>query len=439
MGPIDSIVSVTIIANNATPTLPNFGTPNCLAYHTHNTDYIRTYNSLAGLVSDSFATTEPAYLMATAILSQSPTVPSFKVTRGSVAVSQLMTFKVTDTNVGDQIGLQVIGVNGVVTNLYVTATGAVNTDAASIAALTAPNGCTLTVSTDTVTVHTTVAGKHAYALNVKGGTFTDTTPSASVATDLNNALTVDTSWYGVAIEFEDATNIAAAAAWAESNKRLFAYSTADTNNLSAASGIGNTLKSSGYTYSYGQYGGNQSQYGALALMAQRFTATPGTDTWAFKQLAGVTVDSLTATQIVNLQGNNLNYYMAVQGINITQVGVCASGLYADLRRGIDALGAQIQIQVYALLVSLPKVPYDPFGIAMVGGEMGSALKQFTASPSQPAALLRNDPGFQPQVLLPSIANIPKTDISTRVLKQMNFTAYAQQAIQTVQIQGTVNL
>jgi hypothetical protein len=439
VGPIDSIVTVTIIANNATPTLPNFGTPAALCYHTHNTDFIRTYNSLAGLVADSFVTTEPAYYMATAILSQSPTVPSFKIVRGSTAAAQTATFLVTDLNVGDSIGFQVIGVNGSVTNLYVTATGNATTDGASIAALTPPNGCTLTAATGTVTLHVTVAGKHAYVQGIKGGTFTDTTASASPATDLNNALTVDTSWYGITGEWQDATNIAAIASWAEANKHFHAYSTADTNNLSASSGIGNTLKTSGYTYSFGQFGGTQVQYGALALEAQRFTANPGTDTWAFKQLAGVTADTLTPTQITNLQGNNLNYYINIQGINVTQVGVCASGLYADLRRGIDALAAQIQIQEYVLLVTQPKVPYDPFGIAMMGGELKSALKQFTATPSQPAALLRSDPGFQPQVLLPDISTIAKTDISARVLKNLNFTAYAQQAIQTVQIQGTVNL
>jgi Protein of unknown function (DUF3383) len=441
VGPIDQIVTVTILTTGSTPTLPNFGTPAILCYHTHNTDFIRTYTSLTGLTSDGFLTTEPAYYMAQQILAQSPTVPSFKVIRGSVSVVQTETFQVTDTTTGDSVGLQVVGVNGTTTNLYVTVTvGQTATQiATAIAALAAPNGVTLSSATDTVTLTSSVTGKHFYAQAAKGGNFLETTPSASPATDLTNALTVDTAWYGITGEWQSSANITAIAAWAESNKRFHTYSTADTNALGASTGIGNTLKTSGYTYSFGQWGGTQIQYGALALEAQRFTSFPGTDTWAFKTLAGVTVDNLTATQITNAQGNNLNYYIAVAGVNITQVGINASGLYADLRRGIDALGAQIQTQVFGLLTSVPKEPYDPFGIAAVGGEVASAMQQFTASPNAPIALLRNDPGFQPTVILPSIANIPTIDRSARILRNVNFNAFAQNAIQTVQINGIVNM
>lgn len=439
MGPIDALVTVTIIATNATPTLPNFGTPAFLAYHTHNTDYIRTYTSLAGMVSDGFSATEPAYYWASTVLSQSPTVPSFKIIRGSTAVTHMtFTFLVTDLSVGDTIGFTVIGVNGTTTVVNTTATGNATTDGATLAALTPPNGCTMAAGSGTVTLTVTSAGKKVYVQTVLGGTYTDTTASASPSTDLNNALTVDTSFYSVTSEHMDATNITAMAVWAEANKRMNIYSTADTTALNSAAGIGNTLKAAGYTYSYGQFNGTSVQYGASGTGAQRFTSVPGTDTWAYKQLAGVTVDKLTATQITNANGNNLNYYIAVSNVNITLTGIDASGMYADIRRGIDALGAQVQIQVYNLLITQPKVPYDPNGIAMVGGEVASAMGQFTATANRPLALLRNDPGFQPQVILPLIANTTAVDRGNRVLRNMNFVAYAQQGIQTVLINGSVN-
>ena len=69
MGNIDQIVNVQITAQSNAPSRESFGVPAILAYHTHNTDLIRTYNDLAGMVSDGFSSNEPAYLMATAIVS----------------------------------------------------------------------------------------------------------------------------------------------------------------------------------------------------------------------------------------------------------------------------------------------------------------------------------------------------------------------------------
>lgn len=438
-GPVDQIVTVTIQANNATTQVPNFGIPALLAYHTHNTDKIRTYSSLAGMVSDGFSTTEPAYYMASALLAQNPTVPSFKIIRGSTAAAMTFTFTVTDTTVGDTIGFTVVGVNGTTTVVNTTSTGAVNTDASTLAGLTAPNGCTMGAVGAVVTVTVTTPGKVVYVSAVKGGTYLDTTASASPATDLTNALAVDSTWYGIAGEHCDATNIAAIASWAETNKRIQYYTTADTNNLSASSGIGHTLNLAGDQYSYGAYSGTPIQYAGVATMANEFARDPGTYTMAFKQLASVTVDALTDTQITNLEGNVLNYYTNVAGDNIVRPGKVASGLYVDLRRGIDALGAAVQFQVYNLLVSQPKVPYDPFGIAMVGGEVRSALASFTASANAPVALLRNDPGFKPTVILPDVSTELSADRQARVLKNVNFVAYAQNAVQTVKINGTVNV
>ena len=443
MGILDTLVPVTITASGATPQVANFGTPAIICYHTLNADYIRTYTDLQGLVDDGFAVTDPAYYMGTAILSQEPSPSSFKLIRGTSAVTQSCTFVVTNTTVGDQIGYQVVGTDGVVVDMYVTGTGNTTNDATAIAALPDPTGVTTTSSTATVTSATTVAGKIVYYQGVKGGTFIDNTPTASPATDLNNALGVDTDWYTITSEHQDRNNIAAVATWAETNKRLHAYCTMDSNAKTAGAGIGNTMKAAAYSYTFGMWGGTSIQYGALALAAQRLTADPGTDTWAYKTLAGVTADSLTATEITALgtetaNGNRLNYYITVAGVNVTRFGICASGMYADLRRGIDALAARIQINEFQLVSSSPKIPFDPGGIAILAGGVRSGLAQFTATPVQQAALLRSDPGYAPQVFPPAIADTNATDRGNRYLNSIRFTAYAQNAVQIVAISGAVN-
>jgi hypothetical protein len=439
-GQIDQIVSVAIQASAASPQVPNFGTPAVVAYHTHYLDRIRTYTSLAGMVADGFTITEAAYLLARAIFAQTPSPSSVKVIRATTAVAQVIQFTVTDTTNGDVVGITLLRPDGTVATIQHTVASETATQVATALAALSITGATLGSSGAVVTITISTAGQTWYLQSIAGGTIVDNTPSASLATDLNAAVAVDSDFYGFSTQYVDATNIAAASSWAESNKRIHYYTTSDSNNTTAGTGIGNTLKSASDAYSFGVFKKQVSDFAAAAAMGNEFVRDPGTYTMAFKQLAGVQVDKLTDTEIQNLETNNLNHYDAVAGVNITRQGVCASGLYVDLRRGIDALSAAVQFNVYDLLVTSPKVPYDPFGIAMVGAEVRSALAQFTSPAQNPtAALLRGDPGFAPIVTLPAISTVQPIDRQQRRLKGVGFVAYAQNAVQTVQIQGVVNI
>lgn len=437
--PLDPIVSVAISATNATPQLPGFGIPAIVGYHTKNSDVIRSYTDLPGMVTDGFAATDPLYLMASAILSQTPCPPKFKIIRGSTSVTQAGTFIVTSNTNGDSVGFTYTGTDGVAVDYHVTVSSQTTTQVATAIAAITPDatGYAVTSSTATVTVTASAAITIGYVSNVRGGTWLDTTPASSPGTDLTAALAVDPDFYTVTCEHQDATNILAMAVWAEANKRFHVYTTADTANLTATTGVGATLKAAGYAYSFGMYSGFPIGYSALALASQRLTATPGSDTWAYKTLAAVTVDSLTTAQKTALDTNRLNYYVSIANVSVTLTGINASGLCADLRRGIDALGVQIQFNVFVVLVASPKLPFDPGGIAIVGNAIRTALAQFTASPSSPNALLRSDPGFQPVVTLPDISTTTSTDRGNRLLKGIKFGAYAQNAVQTVQIIGVI--
>lgn len=434
---LDTIVNVSITATSATPTKANFGTPAVIAYHTHNTDKIRTYFDLAGMVSDGFSTTEPAYLMAQSICEQNPRPPTFKVIRGTTAVAQSMTFVVTDSTKGDTVGLTLTDTTGTDRTLSTTVTSgeSVTSIATAIAALaSAVTGLTASATTSTVTIAVGSAGAIWYPSDIAGGNFSDNTASASISTDLAAAVLVDSDWYGISGAWIDATNITSIAGWTEANTRVHAYTSADSANLAASSGVFYTLKSASYARSYGQYSGSPISYGATGLMAQRLTANPGSDTWAYKTIAGTEVDSLTPTQTTNITNDNGNFYITIAGVNSTYDGRAASGLYVDITRGIDALAAEIQNRVFTLLVTLPKLPYTRAGIAMVGGEIGAAIQSFI-----PTGFISNDIGFQPVVSVPDLADVSTSDKQNRLLKNVTFTCYAQGAIQKVQIQGVVNI
>jgi len=442
MSLIDSLIQVQLTLNALTPSQKNFGTMALMGYHTHNTDLIRTYEDLAGMVSDGFTTTEPLYLMAQSLLRANPHQPTFKVIRGTVAVGQTMTFLVTDNVVGHGVGFTLTDPSGTVTDCHHTVTSGQTTDqiATAIAAIVDPlSGIAASATGSTVSMTVGTAGNIWYPSLLVGGTWSDTTTTASPGTDLDAVLNVDDDWYCLAGEWMSSANIQALAIWTESNQRLHVASAPDTLSLTSGTGIAHTLAAAGYNRTYFQYDGTPADYAAVELGSGRMTADPGSDTWAYKNLPGCTVDTITPSQRTGLEANKGNYYVSVAGVSITLNGVASSGVFIDLYRGLDALAADIQTRVFNLLISNPKVPYTRKGIRMIAQEVKASLLSFTKSKAGDIAFLSNESGFEPVVLPPALEDANPVDKKARLLKNMNFTAYAQGAIQRVQINGTVNL
>ncbi len=75
---------------------------------------------------------------------------------------------------------------------------------------------------------------------------------------------------------------------------------------------------------------------------------------------------------------------------------------------------------------------------MVGTQVRAALKAFTATPATPNLFLSSDPGFEPVVTLPDIADISTADKQDRVLNNVNFVATTTGAIQNITINGTLS-
>lgn len=447
MALIDLIVNVNIAAAQATPSLPSTDVPALIGYHTKYTDLIRTYFDPSDMLADGFTVNDPLYLMAAAGAAQSPHVNKFKVIRGTTAASQTMTFKVTDTQTGHVVGLVLTDASGATHAVQHTVTAGQTAAqiATALAAISVP-GATLTVDgvdNTQVDIAITAAGAVWYPSGIFGGNFTDTTASANPQTDLANAALVDPDFYGVSGEWMSSANIAAISAWCETNKRLHAYTTPDTANLALGTGVFSTLKTSAYNYSYGQYSGTPINYGATALMFNRFTDDPGADTWAYVTLEGVAADALTPSQITaatSLDGgtsNNGNVYVPTANVNATLTGMAASGLFIDLQRGIDALSRDIQLRIFTMMKTLSqqgkKVPYTRKGASMVKAQVNASLQSFVTS-----GFLSGDDGEAPSVTVPDPQNATASDRGKRIYRGVQFTCQAQGAMQTVIVNGTVN-
>lgn len=437
---LDTLVQVTISTETATITQAGFGMPLVAAYHTNFPERVRTYeavSALADMVLDGFTTLDPAYQQAAAILSQSPRPPQIMVGRlAETPVVQTITATVDTAVEGVSYS---VDINGTV-NSYTA--GVAETAANIIAALKLlVDADTLpAVFTDnldgTVTIAAAAAGTmfSLYLSDDSGSrkwSRDDVTTDPGYATDLAAIVSENNSWYGLSIESHAATAITSVAAWAETNRKLFAATSGDTDILgSGSTDIASTEQALSHAYIYTFYSDRPHQYVATGLMGAMFPYDPGSETWAHKTISGSSVVPLSATEVSNAQGKNCNTYTATQGQNTSFPGKTASGEYIDIVRFVDWLKARIQEAVFAALVSSRKIPYTAAGIAVIEAAIRGVLLLGIRRGG-----LAEDPA--PDVSVPDVATIATADKSARILRDVNFSGTLAGAIHTLVIAGRV--
>ena len=231
-------------------------------------------------------------------------------------------------------------------------------------------------------------------------------------------------------------NFADVASWVETAKKLAIFWITDVNayDASKSTDLASVLKlanrnRSAVIWHATPTGG--ADYPDAAWMGEGFPYEPGTSTWAYKTLNGVTPDTLLASQETALKGKNCNYYMTVGGVSITQEGKVASGEYIDIIIGTDWIEARLRESVYSALENNRKIPYDDTGIAMIEGLVKGVLNEAASK-----GILQAD---SIAVTVPKYADIPQADKLARKLPDVKFSALYQGAIHSVTINGTISV
>lgn len=258
---------------------------------------------------------------------------------------------------------------------------------------------------------------------------------ADWAAALNAVQIASQDWYGFMIipDGTPATDFKAAADWAETQVKLYSIGSTDANILDAAatSDIAYILKGLGYERSFVSYHATAAEYLEAAWLGECLPFDPGSQTWAYKTLAGVTADSLTSAQRTAALAKNANVYTTTAGVSITERGQVASGEWIDVIRGLDWLQARLQEEIFLNLVNKRKIPYDDSGITLIG-----SLVTGVCSEAARKGILQADSII---VTTPKYATIPQADRLARNLPDVTFSALLLGAIQTVQINGTVTV
>jgi len=163
----------------------------------------------------------------------------------------------------------------------------------------------------------------------------------------------------------------------------------------------------------------------------------GAATAGLKTFAGIEADSVSQTELTNVNGSGANAYPTLGGgpklMKGQTSGLIASGAYyfIDTVEAIDRLKEAIEVAALALLAQSPKLAYNQAGINAVGGAIAAVALQFVSDgilePFDPATAIS----------VPALASIDPSDRTARHLPDVTAEFVGTGAIQSATIVITV--
>jgi hypothetical protein len=354
----------------------DFGTSLVYAYHTHYTDWVRTYESgswSVTMITEGFSALEPAYLAIQAVFAQDPKPDKAKLGRRSAAETQ--TVRITIPSVGPALtrySLVVESAAGVKETAAFTDDGTPNAAeiftglAAAINALNAavtatPAATYVDVVSDVANVYFTFRDLSVLL------TLRDNTTSSGISADLTAIKAADDDWYGLGLATPAPTAIESCADWIEANApHVFSASTHDMGVItSAVDDIATSIMGQSYQRTLVSYHSKCLQHFGLAWQAGMLTYEPGQVDWSAKTVNGCEPDTfLTATQDGYAKAKNASTYGLLGKTKAPWTGeaTTGSGYFIDLVITKDWTKARLEEFIVAKRKALPKVKLTDNGV-----------------------------------------------------------------------------
>ena len=436
MAQLADIVSVVISRGTAQISRASFGVPMIATSHTQWSDRFRTYSSvsmLVTLVSEGFAVGSPTYLMAQAMLSQTPRPARIMVGRLDGSWTQQITLTPTLGVTGTVYSGRVNNQPWSHTQLAGATLATVCTAIAS--AIGALSGVTATGASGTSVVVTASAARtliDCVSTSVAGTyTIADTTAAGTIAADLATLRAGDSTWYGLVTDRRSAAAIAAISTWADAQRVLYCADTSDSAVTDPASttdvAAANSAKKRTMVFAHPYCA--SVQFGA-AMLGTMLPFAPGSATWAHKSPAGVPDAKFSDSQQAAALAKKANIITTVAGITDTQWGQTGTD-FADNVQAEDWVTATLQEDVYAFLRSAPKIPYTDRSVARLVEVIRAALQRG----------VQRDVVVDGSIVIdaPLVANVSPTDRANRLLPDVYFAFRLTGAGHTTTITGLVSL
>lgn len=432
---LSSIVNVTVSRQTSAPAQAGFGTGLILGSSGRITgDKVRTFSSIEA-VEALFQSGDPELVAAGKYFGQEVKPTTLKIAQRDADVAQVNTVTVGTLQNNTLYRITINGVNFDFTSDADATTAEI--EAGLTAAVNGGSEPVTAVDGTGVVLTADVAGDP-FTITVSANlTNTATTANKNIQTELAAVVLEDNDWYCLISCSRVKKDITRAAEFIEARPKIYIAASTDSDIFTdATTDVVTALVAAAYdrTALIAKKGG-VTDFPDAAWAGRQLPQDPGSSTWAFKTLAGVTVDSLNDSEIANAEGKGANLYLTVGGLNLTvgknNGGIMASGEFIDVMIGVDYITARIAENVFAKLVNLEKVPFTDGGVLVIVEAVEFVLKG--AIPD----ILSDSPA--PAVTAPLVAAVSANDKAIRKLPDVEFTATLSGAIHKTEIQGVVTL
>lgn len=273
-----------------------------------------------------------------------------------------------------------------------------------------------------------------YATDASAGTSLD----AGLA-----ALAAAGGFYGVCVAARDIPTIHAVMTWAQTNHKLFGFSTAEADAINPATTDDllsyNTAQNNQYCFGFTDPSA-ATNYLDVAAMSKCFSYVPGSENWSLQQLYGVTTSVLTEGARTAVLAKNGSTFQAYGNVSCTFGGKTGSGDWIDTIRFRDWLLNQIQVEVADNLTGPAKVPFTDKGILTIKAGVGAALDQgVTNGGISPPSIDPVTGNLIPSYTIsaPKRFSVPTSQAQSRILNGITFSAELANAINVVNVTGTL--
>lgn len=441
MSALSDYVSLTISQTSVGVQRAGFGTGLLLSATAAWTERTRLYSQLSDVAVDFPVTTSAEYLAASAYFAQSPAPSKLMIGRSANKPTQVYQLSALTPTANISYTYQVKVKGKGVTSTTVTFTSdATPTDAeyaaGMVSALNAVVGKNYTAAgaSSPITITATNPGDW-FSIEVVDTNYqkvTQTHVDPGVAADLTAITAENPAWYCLITAYNSKLYSVAAAGYCEANNRIYVAATNDTTTISTATGNGDlmdTFKTNAYARSSAHYHPSPADFTDAALAGKCLPYDPGSETWAYKTLAGVAAVTLTSTARGNITSRNGNSYETVAGVNVTFNGMMGDGGFIDTKRGLDWLQDDMQKGVFGALAASPKIPYTDDGISVIESQVRGSLNRAVTRGILTAGTI--------VVTVPALANVATADKTSRTLNNVKFSAQLAGAVHKANVVGVV--
>jgi len=338
---LTDIIEINISRETAAVAQTNFNVPLFVSAHTKFAERARSYSSLAA-VGEDFEPTDSAYIAAQKLFGQTLTPARIVIGRRLVPSS---TVNITAA----VVGTYTLTVNTIPFTFVATGTPTTETIAAGLKTaydVTPIADVTLTDNSDgTLTVASTVG----YSLAVTTNMTQANSPSTeSWVTTVNAITVVDNTWYALMIESHSESDVLTVAAQIEGMKKVFATSSQSLDVLTTGTTDAFAkLKDLGYQRTFGIYSATaDTEFPEAAWVGYQLQEQPGSNTWAYKALSGVTVSVLSDTESTNVHNKSATTYETVGGLRSTIGAKMFGGEWIDVMIFVDWLEQRMKERLW---------------------------------------------------------------------------------------------